>query len=273
VLGIQMKSKTCSKCKKIKDISCFTKLKASSDGLYSYCRDCHKIMQANSHAKNRDKNINRCKKWREKNLVRDKNNKKRYYHKNKEKLRLLAKEYEKKNKQKINERKRNYYAKNKAKMQKRAKEYRQQNLEKTRRSVREYKKRNRNQILARRIENYKKIKDNKTYKLGKTMSQQIRSTLINGSKNKRTWENLVGYTVQDLKNHLESLFEPWMNWENYGQYAIGKPKTWNIDHVIPKSMFKYETPEDEEFKLCWSLKNLQPKGALKNLSKGNRYIG
>ncbi|MFW5903050.1 MAG: HNH endonuclease signature motif containing protein, partial [archaeon] len=64
-------------------------------------------------------------------------------------------------------------------------------------------------------------------------------------------EDLVGYTFNELKEHLENQFTDKMNWGNYGDY-------WEIDHIKPKSSFDFEKPEDQEFKDCWSLDNLQP---------------
>ena len=55
-----------------------------------------------------------------------------------------------------------------------------------------------------------------------------------------------------------------MNWENYGSY-------WHIDHIKPKSLFIFESLEDEEFKQCWSLNNLRPLEAKENIRKGNRF--
>ena len=77
----------------------------------------------------------------------------------------------------------------------------------------------------------------------------------------------VGYTLDDLKNHLESLFEQGMSWENYGF------KGWHIDHVTPASWFDYNSKDDIEFKKCWCLSNLQPKWAIDNIKKQNRYVG
>lgn len=79
------------------------------------------------------------------------------------------------------------------------------------------------------------------------------------NKNGRHWETLVEYTLEDLKKHLESKFTDGMSWENMGK--------WHTDHVIPKSRFHYEKPEDPEFKICWALVNLQPMWKLDNLSK------
>lgn len=42
-----------------------------------------------------------------------------------------------------------------------------------------------------------------------------------------------------------------MNWNNYGIY-------WEIDHIIPKSLFNFSCTEDKEFQVCWSLLNLRP---------------
>lgn len=93
------------------------------------------------------------------------------------------------------------------------------------------------------------------------MSQQIRICL-SGGKSGRRWEGLVGYTVDDLYRHLESLFSPGMSWANID--------LWHIDHVTPKVMFKYETAEDPQFRACWALSNLQPLWAADNLSKGTK---
>ena len=53
-----------------------------------------------------------------------------------------------------------------------------------------------------------------------------------------------------------------MNWDNRS--------LWHIDHKRPISSFNYETIEDEEFKECWSLGNLQPLWAEENRKKYNK---
>lgn len=72
-----------------------------------------------------------------------------------------------------------------------------------------------------------------------------------------------------LKAHLESLFEPWMNWENYGN-PKNSDRTWHIDHIIPQSKLLFISLEDENFKKCWALENLRPLCAKENQRKGNR---
>ncbi len=80
------------------------------------------------------------------------------------------------------------------------------------------------------------------------------------------FKDILGYSTEELVAHLESKFTPEMSWENHGTY-------WHIDHIKPKSWFKYETVQDDEFKKCWALSNLQPLKASINTSKQARYEG
>jgi hypothetical protein len=85
---------------------------------------------------------------------------------------------------------------------------------------------------------------------------------LHGTKSGQQWEKLTGYTLEQLKTHLEKQFKDGMTWENYGK--------WHIDHRIPIKAFTFEKPEDVSFQLCWSLKNLQPLWASENFKKGAR---
>jgi hypothetical protein len=101
------------------------------------------------------------------------------------------------------------------------------------------------------------------------LSNNIRTSMyhaLQGKKGYHKWESLVGYTLQDLIDHLQPKLTPDMTWANYGTL-------WQVDHITPKSWFKYTTAEEDAFKQCWSLSNLQPKLKTENISKGNRYIG
>jgi hypothetical protein len=69
----------------------------------------------------------------------------------------------------------------------------------------------------------------------------------------------LGYSIDELRTHIASLFLNGMSWENYGE--------WHIDHRRPVSSFKLP----EQARECWSLANLQPLWAVDNLKKGNRH--
>lgn len=92
------------------------------------------------------------------------------------------------------------------------------------------------------------------------------STMFNlalkGKKAGRRWESLVDYSIADLIRHIERQFLKGMSWSNMGE--------WHVDHVLPKSMFKYDDENSEEFKACWSLTNLRPLWSKDNLEKHAR---
>ncbi len=83
-------------------------------------------------------------------------------------------------------------------------------------------------------------------------------------KHGRSWENIVGYTLNDLRNHLERHFEDGMTWDNYGKFG------WHIDHIIPVSVFNFKSIHDIDFKRCWALSNLRPLWAEENWKKNNK---
>ena len=76
---------------------------------------------------------------------------------------------------------------------------------------------------------------------------------------------LLGYSVEDLRAHLESHFEQGMSWENYGKGA----DSWSIDHSRPISSFPLTTTLAE----INSLENLRPMWHRKNCSKKNKWEG
>ena len=96
------------------------------------------------------------------------------------------------------------------------------------------------------------------------MSQQIRRGLKTGKCGK-SWTDLVDYSITDLKLHLESQFNNEYSWDTYGKGF----KKWNTDHIIPVSSFNITGPYCDDFKECWSLKNLQPLWEIDNLKKSD----
>lgn len=55
-------------------------------------------------------------------------------------------------------------------------------------------------------------------------------------------EQILGCTFEQFKQHIESQFEPWMNWENQGKFNGESNYGWDLDHKIPISSAK--TKED-----------------------------
>lgn len=65
---------------------------------------------------------------------------------------------------------------------------------------------------------------------------------------------MLGCSFDKFKSHLESKFESWMSWDNYGKYNGELNYGWDIDHIIPISS---ATTEEEIIKLNHHT-NLQP---------------
>lgn len=71
------------------------------------------------------------------------------------------------------------------------------------------------------------------------------------SKQGKSWPDLVGYGLVDLENHLRSTLPSGFEWADYLSGRL------EIDHIIPASVFNFQTPHDIDFKRCWSLSNLR----------------
>lgn len=165
----------------------------------------------------------------------------------------------------ISERKeimRDNYQRNKEKRKLQAKEYRENNKDHYREYFRNY---NKTDERKNYINNWRKREyhNNSAFKLNDNMAGYINRSL-KGNKNGRSWEKLVGYTCQDLMQHLEAQFKDGMTWENHGQ--------WHIDHIVPKSLFNIISAEDKGFKKCWALENLRPLWAKDNIRKQDAIL-
>jgi predicted nucleic acid-binding Zn ribbon protein len=104
----------------------------------------------------------------------------------------------------------------------------------------------------RRLQRERRKNDIK-YKLSCVMRTGIYAGLksVGASKKGESSLKLVGYSVEDLKRHLEKKFKKGMSWDNYGT-------VWEIDHILPISAFIIKSAHDVAFRECWALKNLQP---------------
>jgi hypothetical protein len=139
-------------------------------------------------------------------------------------------------------------------------------------SAKKYRDENKEKLKNQRKEARKKPKN----KIRHSISSSILQTLKRRNKNKNgSISEYLPYSTIELMNHLESKFESWMTWENRGIYNFktwddndSSTWTWQIDHIIPHSEFKYEIMDCEEFKACWDLSNLRPYSAKQNFLDG-----
>lgn len=166
------------------------------------------------------------------------------------------KKYRIKNKEILNEKQKQYYSNHKKEKSEYDKIYRKNNAEKIADKQKKYREANRDR---------KNIHE-KIYNKRKPHIKAWRSLLhtylrrINKKKTKSTLETL-GYSRNELKEHLEKLFTEGMSWDNYGE--------WHIDHIKPISSFDKNTDP----KIVNSLDNLQPLWKTTRVINGIKYIG
>ena len=183
------------------------------------------------------------KQWRLKNKERTKEVSKEYYSKNKEERLKYFKKYYSKNKEYKKAQMREYYLKNIEKK----KEYKLKNRE----HFKEYK---------REYEN-KRYKTDINFRISKICRTRILQALKGLSKSASTMK-LIGCTIDELRNHIESKFEPWMTWGNQGRGG------WDIEHIKACANFNLVDPEQQC--ACFNWRNLQPMEHIANIKKGAR---
>ena len=179
------------------------------------------------------------------------------YQDNKEKILERAKQYRQDNKERVAEYRKQHYQDNKEEILEQAKKYYQANKEK-KKEYQQAHRAERNEYIRNRG------KTDPVYALRHIVSSQVWNALKrnDGSKVGESVLQYLPYTMEELKEHLESQFEPWMTWSNRNE--------WHIDHIIPQSKLPYDSMSHPNFLKCWALENLQPLEAKENMSLGNR---
>ncbi len=188
-----------------------------------------------------------------------------YYRKNRKKKIEYQKKYSKQNRDAVLANKRSYYVRNKDKLSEKGRDYRKKNWDKIKARKRAY----------RRI----KRATDPAFKMARMVSNSVYKAIKHSGGCKggdSVWNNLP-YSADDLKSHIESLWEPWMGWHNHGKYCSDKwddsdssTWTWQIDHIIPQSRLKFSSMKHPNFIKCWNLDNLRPLCAKKNNKKGDK---
>lgn len=246
--------KTCSKCKSEQPLENFSKTKKHYQ---SWCKSCSNKQKKSYYYKNKER-------------ISLKN--KSYYQNNKTELLAASKAYYESNKQQKSNYDKLYYFLNKDRISIRLKSY--------------YSNNKHSYILRNKNNSNLKYKTDPFFKLRSLISSGIRKALkkLDSPKSSSILDFLPN-SILEIKRHLESLFshpdnlhnaKPWMNWSNWGTYNStwddNDPSTWTwqIDHIIPQSRLPYSSMEDNNFKKCWSIKNLRPLSSKQNLLEGNR---
>lgn len=80
------------------------------------------------------------------------------------------------------------------------------------------------------------------FKLSRGIKALIYNSFNNNNEKKTlSASKILGCSIEEFKNYIESQFEPWMNWNNKGGRVVKEYNTsWDIDHIIPISSAKTE---------------------------------
>jgi predicted DNA-binding transcriptional regulator AlpA len=164
---------------------------------------------------------------------------------------IADKKWRDNNKEYMSNKSKTWYEENKEHRKQYLKEYREKNIDKIRKTKRDY-------------ERNRKATD-PLYKLISNFRTAIYQVLkeSNVEKNK-SYFDILGYTPEELINHLEKQFKDDMTWDNYG--------IWHVDHKLPITSFDIQEMGDEEFMKCWCLDNLQPMWGEENIRKSNKLF-
>jgi hypothetical protein len=259
--------KKCSNCKIDKPLSEFYIRNRNKNTYKSQCKECVSKWQKKYNQENKkeisekkkiyhkliDKkrkqyyidNIETIKEYKKNYNIKNKNkiseNKKKYRIDNLETLKLKHKKYYKDNKDKYIENIKNYYENNKEKIKNRNKIYYKENKDKLNKSKRDYYEKNIHAFIWRKL-------------LKRTLHQ------FKNNKTDSTY-NLLGYTCDELRTHIENQFTEQMSWSNYGE--------WHVDHIKHVCTFDKNTHPS----IVNALSNLRPLWAVNTEINGIFYEG
>jgi hypothetical protein len=129
--------------------------------------------------------------------------------------------------------------------------------------VREWKKNNPDRVRVSDNKSVRKrYKNDPVYRIVKCARARLLKVFkARGSKKSTKFLELIGCSALELAAHLESLFQPGMTLDNYGE--------WEIDHIKPCASFDFSIPE--QVRQCFHHTNLQPlwEGEHRVKSKGD----
>lgn len=235
-----MKTKKCSKCDEVKPLTEF-KIRADNGLHRGQCYECRALQRKQNYIKNIDKR----KQWLKDNKEKIAKYAKDYQDKNKEKIAKNIKQDRKDNPEKYAKYYKTWYDNNKQKASAKSKKWYEEHKEHVIKQTIEYNKKRREENIEIRIRD--------------SLRARIRLSLHGKSKNTI---KLLGCSIEELKQHLQSQFTSGMSWDNYGLHG------WHIDHIKPCSKFDLLKPSEQ--RKCFGFSNLQPLWAIDNIRKSNK---
>ena len=155
------------------------------------------------------------------------------------------------------------YVKNKKNIRQRQREYFLRTKEATYKYQKEWRANNKDKHTAiRRRYHNNRVKHDPNYRLTHNLRSRVRIALKGICKSAKTME-LLGCSVDYLKQYIENQFKEGMTWDNYNLCG------WHVDHIKPCARFDLTNPEEQ--RKCFHYSNLQPLWATANIKKSDYY--
>lgn len=134
-----------------------------------------------------------------------------------------------------------YRNNNRDKETKRVQYWRKNNPKKAKESYLKYRAENIDRLRQEALEKQKLNRKNPIYKLKESIRNNIRKSMNRKGISKTTkTTQILGCSFDEFKTNIESLFEPWMTWDNRGLYNGGFNYGWDLDHIVPMALAKTE---------------------------------
>ncbi len=252
-----MDRKICKQCGESKDADCFRKGRRK-------CRKCEYDDFCVWRANNKDKIKAQSKRYSAKHKKAIKQKSRARYQKNSEEIKRQVKQYRESNPDKVRDTVQRYYRNNKDKIREYHKKYRKKNAG----------------VIAARKKRYEKsrTKIDPAFRLRRIVRNAVYCAILRaGSKKNGSILGYLSYSIEELRRHIESQFEPWMNWDNWGVYDPDvwddedeSTWTWHLDHIVRQADLPYDSFDHPNFGKCWALDNLRPYSSRRNVIETTR---
>lgn len=231
--------KKCGKCQIIKEYNNFCKNKRYKDGFHDTCKQCRKQYNQENQDKIKQYNFN--------NIENKKLYSKEYYQNNIEKIKIYLTEYY--NNPINKQRKKEYFQ-----------EYLLDPLNKInhRNNIKKWFKNN-PEYLGEYIKN--RYRNDIEYKIKNNLRSRLYHAIKGTVKFSSSLE-LLGCSIEELKEYIKYKFLPEMSWENHGEI-------WELDHIIGCANFNLTILEEQQ--KCFHYTNLQPLFKTTEIAKSFGY--
>jgi hypothetical protein len=240
----ETKTKTCFDCKLSKNITSFTKSKACLDGYRNRCKECQNNIQR-SKAELRTVPVDlvskTCKTCKELKLIKNFSSNTAYKDSLEAECKICYRI------------KQNEYNSN-PEIRKRINEWNK---------IWTKKPENKLKIKKNRRKRYKGYRNDIKFKILNALRRRI-SKFVSGKEKSAKTKELLGCSLEEFKEYIESQFKPGMTWADH------KIDGFHLDHV--RCCASFNLLKKTEQRICFNWRNFQPLPAIENLRKHAKYI-